>query len=459
LPSETVAVRCEDVVKTYRTATGEVRALRGISATFPAAALVAVAGPSGSGKSSLLRLIAGMDRPTSGHVVVSGVEVSRASTRTRRRLRRGAIGYVFQRPSDNFLSHLTVGEHLVRVARDGHVAEVLDVLGIAARVDHHPAELSGGEQQRAAFAQALVSGASVVVADEPTAELDTASSDAVLGAVRRLRDRGITFVLSTHDPAVMRAADVVLRLDHGVVVEPRRAPAGVALSAPPGELEPDALTVLRVEDVARTYERGADVVHAVDGVSLEVREGELVGLVGRSGSGKTTLLNLAAGWERPDRGRVEHVDGVSDPPPWHDVAIVPQKLGLLEELSVRENVAHPAKLVRRLDELDERVDELLESLGLAHLAERRPSETSVGEQQRAAIARALLLRPRMLIADEPSGHQDRGWTERVFAALREACDGGAACLMATHDDTARRFFDRMLSMRDGRIDGGEGDGA
>ena len=451
MPSDEVAVRCEDVVKTYRTATGEVRALRGVSATFPAAALVAVAGPSGSGKSSLLRLIAGMDRPTSGRVVVTGVDISGASSATRRRMRRGPIGYVFQRPSDNFLPHLTVGEHLVRVARDGHVGEVLEVLGIAGRIDHHPAELSGGEQQRAAFAQALVSGARVVVADEPTAELDTTSADAVLAAIRALRERGITFVLSTHDPAVMRAADALLLLDHGVVVEPRRAASSLAVAGAPGEIEPDAITVLRIEDVSRTYEHGAEVVHAVDGVSVDVREGELVGLVGRSGSGKTTLLNLAAGWERPDRGRIEHPDGVSDPPRWREVAIVPQQLGLLEELSVRENVAHPAKLGGVLDELDERIDELLETLGLAHLAERRPSETSVGEQQRTAIARALLLRPRIVIADEPSGHQDRGWTERVFAALRDACDAGAACLMATHDDAAKHFLDRTLAMRDGRM--------
>jgi ABC-type lipoprotein export system ATPase subunit len=440
LPSEPAAVECREVVKTYRTATGQVRALRGVSASFPAAALVVVAGPSGSGKSSLLRLIAGMDRPTSGSVAVHGLAIGTASSHRRRRLRRDTVGYVFQRPSDNFLPHLTVGEHLSRVARDGHVREVVAELGIEDRIDHLPAELSGGEQQRAAFAQALVSGAGVVVADEPTAELDTASADHVLEAIRSLRQRGVTFVVATHDAAVMRVADVLLRLDHGEVVDTSTAVE-----------TRDAPVIVRIEDVAKTYRRGADLVHAVDGVTFDVCEGELVGLVGRSGSGKTTLLNLVAGWEDADRGRIELPGDPSDHPPrWTDVAVVPQKLGLLEELSVRENVAHAAKLDGSLEEHDDRVEDLLEMFGLTQLGERRPSETSVGEQQRTAIARALLLRPRLLVADEPSGHQDRAWTEKVFVALRTACDAGTACLVATHDDSARRAFDRMLTMRDGR---------
>jgi putative ABC transport system ATP-binding protein len=455
LPNE--AVRCEEVVKTYRTATGEVRALRGVSASFPPAALVVVAGPSGSGKSSLLRLIAGMDRPTSGSVIVAGESIGKASSHRRRKMRRHHVGYVFQRPSDNFLPHLTVGEHLARVGRDGHAPEVLRALGIAGRVEHRPIELSGGEQQRAAFAQALVSGAQVVVADEPTAELDTSSAEAVLHAIRGLRDRGVTFVLATHDAAVMRAADVLLMLDHGEVVHPRRSdPTGAVPIDYSSDIEPDALAVLSVRGVTKFYERGSDVVHAVDGVTFEAREGEMVGLVGRSGSGKTTLLNLVAGWEHADHGAIERPGG-SDTPNWKDLAVVPQKLGLIEELSVRENVAYPAKLDGSLDDHRDRIDALLETLGLSHLAARRPFETSVGEQQRTAIARALLLRPRLVVADEPTGHQDRGWTEKVFAAIRNACDEGTTCLVATHDETAKRFLNRTLSIHDGRI-GGDGEG-
>jgi ABC-type lipoprotein export system ATPase subunit len=440
-------------VKTYRTATGEVRALRGVDAAFPSGVLAAVAGPSGSGKSSLLRLIAGMDRPTAGSVVVAGVAVDRASTSVRRRLRRERVGYVFQRPSDNFLPHLTVGEHLERVAAPGaDVVGIVEALGIQRRVEHRPAELSGGEQQRAAFAQALVSGASVIVADEPTAELDTANADAVLGSIRHLRDRGVTFVLATHDASVMRAADVMLRLDHGEVVDARRPPGGAVAPVAPRDPFEDAVVVLDVDEVVKTYAHGTDVVHAVEDISLRVHEGELVGLVGRSGSGKTTLLNLVAGWEHPDAGLLSRPGDPSDAVPrWRDLAVVPQRLGLIDELSVRENIAYPARLAGTLADQRDRVEELADAFGLSALAERRPSETSVGEQQRTAIARALLLRPTLVVADEPTGHQDRGWTDRVFAALRTACDEGTACLMATHDESASRYLDRTLAIRDGRL--------
>lgn len=452
-------MRCEGVDREFRTRSGHVQALRGVTATFPARSIVAVAGPSGSGKSSLLRLIAGMDVPTSGSVVVAGRSIDRASVGVRRRLRRGTVGYVFQRPSDNFVPHLTVGEHLARLADPRAAAEVLGDLGIAHRADHLPLQLSGGEQQRAAFAQAFVGGALVVVADEPTAELDDHSAAAVLAGIRALRDRGVTLILATHDEAVVRAADAVLRLDHGRVVDPLGSPPDRAIETrwvedPPSGCDP----VLRVRDLVKAFVRSDERVHAVDGVSFEVREGELVGLIGRSGSGKTTLLSLVAGWEHADAGEIERGAGSMDgePPSWGVVAVVPQTLGLMDELTVRENVAYPARLRGTVDEHAERVEALLEALGLTALAERRPSETSVGEQQRAAVARALVLRPRLLVADEPTCHQDRGWTDRVFAAIREGCGGGGACLMATHDPAARRFLDRAFVMHDGRFEHPDG---
>ncbi len=455
MPSESPIVRCDDVDRTFRAASGRVHALRGVTATFHSRSIVAVAGPSGSGKSSLLRLIAGMDVPTSGSIVVAGRSIGRASRSVRRRLRRESVGYVFQRPSDNFVPHLTVGEHLARLADPRDARGILEELGIEHRADHLPHQLSGGEQQRAAFAQAFAGGARIVVADEPTAELDDASAAAVLGRIRVLRDRGITLILATHDEAVIRVADTVLRLDHGRVGDPAQAPPSRAAEVERGwDPRSDGAPRLRVRDLVRTFERADEHVNAVDGVSFEVRAGELVGVVGRSGSGKTTLLSLVAAWERADRGSIERGDGSSegDPPSWSDVAVVPQTLGLMDELTVRENIAYPAKLGGSLGKHPERVSALLDTLGLTALAERQPHETSVGEQQRAAVARALLLRPRLLVADEPTCHQDRGWTDRVFSVIREACDDGTACLMATHDGTARQFLDRALVMHDGRFE-------
>jgi putative ABC transport system ATP-binding protein len=208
-----------------------------------------------------------------------------------------------------------------------------------------------------------------------------------------------------------------------------------------------------MQDVRRTYTRRQSVVEAVRGVDLEVREGEVVGLVGRSGSGKTTLLSIAAGFEKADGGR-SSVDGASTdetPPPWDRLAIVPQRLGLLEDLSIRENIEYPSRLSDRLERDRVFVDELLERFGLTELQHRMPTEVSLGEQQRAALARALILAPRLVLADEPTGHQDRVWARRVLEVVRQVAEDGTACLAASHDREVAAAVDRVLMMADGQL--------
>jgi putative ABC transport system ATP-binding protein len=221
LPAEPAA-SCSGLVKIYWTATGEVHALKGVDASFPAAAMSAVVGPSGSGKSSLLRILAGLDRPTAGQVRVGGVGLSGLSVTRLRRLRRRLLGYVFQRPADNLIPYLTAAEHLAMAARlrgvparDGD--DLLELLGLADRRHHRPGQLSGGEQQRLAFARAVVGDPPLVVADEPTAELDRASGAALLAAVGALAGRGTALVLATHDPAVVGRAERTLYLRHGAM--------------------------------------------------------------------------------------------------------------------------------------------------------------------------------------------------------------------------------------------------
>jgi putative ABC transport system ATP-binding protein len=490
LPTDRVAARCEDLVRTYRTGSGEVRALKGVTATFAKGALTVVVGPSGSGKSSLLRLLAGLDRPTSGSLDVGETAVDRASSRSLRRMRRTTVGYLFQRPSDNFLPHLTVEEHLriAERAAPGPAAidrgDLLEILGIAQRIDHLPSELSGGEQQRAAIAEVLVSGATIVVADEPTAELDSTSAGNVLETVHTLVEAGITFVIATHDHAVMRRADASIELDHGVQrsshapstvvtdrppVAERRAPAAPSTADglvwhPPAtregsaESQIEAPVVLEVDHVSKSYGRGDEMIHALIDVRLTVRAGQIVGLLGRSGSGKTTALNVVAGWEHSDTGTIRRPGDAHDVPGWDEIAVVPQKLGLLDELTVRENIEYPARLTGRLAESAELIAELLEDLGLAELADRSPKETSLGEQQRAAFARALVLRPTLLLADEPTGHQDLGFMRRVFETLERAAARGTTCLIATHDEGVLPYLDHVYAMSDGRLDAAGGVG-
>lgn len=228
-PSEVTgtAAWCEGVHRIYRTVSGEVHALRGVDVTIPAGRLTAVVGPSGSGKSSLLRILAGLDAPTAGTVLIGGVAVGGLRGRDRRRLRRRHLGFVFQRPSHNLIGQLTVRQHLdhaLRVReRDDRaptgpgVDDLLDLLGLVDRRDHRPHELSGGEQQRLAFAQAVIGRPTLVVADEPTGELDSRAAHELLGLTATLARLGSAIVVSSHDARVADAADVIIELRNGAL--------------------------------------------------------------------------------------------------------------------------------------------------------------------------------------------------------------------------------------------------
>ena len=220
MPSE---VACAGLVKEYVTATGTVRALKGVDAVFPAGRVTAVVGPSGSGKSSLLRILACVDRPTAGSVRVGDLDVAALGARGRRGVRRRQVGYVFQRPSDNLLPYLTAREQLDLAGRlrggqrAGEAERLLAALGLEHRAGHRPEQLSGGEQQRLAFAAAVIGGPALVVADEPTAELDSEAGERLMRAVLGLREQGTSLVLSSHDPVITGAVDGILRLHDGEV--------------------------------------------------------------------------------------------------------------------------------------------------------------------------------------------------------------------------------------------------
>jgi putative ABC transport system ATP-binding protein len=214
--------------------------------------------------------------------------------------------------------------------------------------------------------------------------------------------------------------------------------------------------VLQTLELSKSYTRGSEQVHALVGVSLTIAPGELLALVGPSGSGKTTLLNLVCGWEEPDTGTFVWRDGTragsQGELAWDQIAIVPQSLGLLEELSVRENVELPSRLSDGLDgDAPVRIDTLVAELGLSELQDRFPAEVSIGEQQRTALARALVTSPALVLADEPTGHQDSVWARGVMRTLRNACAEGTACLVATHNPEVLRYVDRILGIRDGRL--------
>lgn len=212
---------------------------------------------------------------------------------------------------------------------------------------------------------------------------------------------------------------------------------------------------IRLENVSKSFQRGSETVHAVNDISLEIRAGQLTALMGPSGSGKSTLLNLIAGWELPDSGTVV-IAGTDDPFRWHSTSILPQRLGLLEDLSVGENVELPLVLDRwEPVRAATRVREVLDSLDLVHLSERNPRNVSIGEQQRAAFARALVIGPSIVLADEPTGNQDSGRGEMILSQLASAAHAGATCVVATHDPEALKHCDRIVRLHAGVLESDE----
>lgn len=214
-------------------------------------------------------------------------------------------------------------------------------------------------------------------------------------------------------------------------------------------------------DLARDYSRGDGVVHALQGVDLRVLHGELVAVRGRSGSGKTTLLNLIGGLDRPTRGHVT-VDGqpVSELGEEglvhlrrYTVAFIFQSFGLIPILSAAENVEVPLRLISAQARVrNERVRELLDLVGLGDRARHRPYELSGGEQQRVAVARALANRPRLLLADEPTGQLDLQTGRAIMSLLHSVVrTEGVTAMVATHDPMLLDIADRVLEIRDGRL--------
>ena len=223
-PTSRPIVSTTELRRVYGEGETAVHALRGITTSFPSGQFAAIMGPSGSGKSTLMHLLAGLDRPTAGSVVVEGSEVANLDDKALTRLRRDRLGFVFQ--AFNLVPVLTAEENVVlplAIARvkppAAEVDALLERVGLAERRDHKPSELSGGQQQRVAIARALIHRPAVVFADEPTGNLDSASSDEVLALLRQAADEfGQTVVMVTHDAHAASVADRIVVLSDGRIV-------------------------------------------------------------------------------------------------------------------------------------------------------------------------------------------------------------------------------------------------
>lgn len=219
--------RIENVTRIFKTGDVETYALRGVDLIIEKGEFTALVGPSGSGKTTLLQLIGCLDQPTSGRVFINGKDVSKLNRNQRADMRRGTIGFIFQffaliptlTAYENVEMPLLLNGKSVAERRQ-RVMTLLESVGLADRARHRPDQLSGGEQQRVAIARALAPNPTLILADEPTANLDTANGQQVMETMTRLNlETGVTFVFATHDPRVIKFARRVVTLRDGMVVE------------------------------------------------------------------------------------------------------------------------------------------------------------------------------------------------------------------------------------------------
>ncbi len=452
----------------------EVPALQGASLEVRRGETVALVGPSGSGKSTLLNCAAGLDEPGGGSVTIAGAAVTHRPEVERAAIRTRAVGIVMQ--SGNLFGHLNLADNVRLQARlagrsDGlWVEELLESVGLKDRATALPGTLSGGELARGALAVALAADPPLLIADEPTAEVDEATERDILGVIDRRRMQGGAALIATHSMALARRATRVLAMRDGRV-EPRGPELGTGSEAS-GWASPrtaasnarasNAEVLIEAVAVERRYRDGRSNVDALAPASFRIRSGDRIAVMGPSGSGKTTLLSVMAGLDRPSHGAIrwpalgEAAAGNGDALRPAEVAMLFQSPSLLPTLTVLENVALPLAIAPATAGRELTPRAALDILGVGDLADRVPDELSGGQAQRVAAARALVTGPRLVLADEPTGQLDADTGARLMDALLVAVEASdAALVVATHDPSVAKRLDMLWLMNKGALQTGD----
>jgi len=506
------AIDARDVFRVHSTPEGDAAALQGLTLTVGEGEILTVLGPSGAGKTSFLRILAGLDRPSAGTVRVLGRDLRTLGGRGRARYRAEEVGYLDQHYARALAPELRArelvglklrAEGVAEAEREPRAQQLLEQVGLAAKATAFPGQLSGGEQQRVALCAALAHRPRLLLADEPTGELDEGNARLVYAAIAELAAaERCTVVLVSHDVAATEIADRFVHIRDGRVSEETvrgRAAGESAIVVARGgwlrlpqefldragirsraaaELEGDRIVVVsagedgsapaeveqatvsagpgesvaRLEGVEKAYGSSQSGARVFSGLAASFEAARVTAVTGPSGSGKTTLLHLLAGLELPEAGRidvcgsaVEQLDraGRAELRRKH-VALVGQQPGLVPFLSARENV-ELAEEIRALPHGRSR--ELLAAVGLAERSEQRVSRLSAGEQVRVAVARALAAQPELLLVDEPTARLDQANALALAALLsRLARETGAAVVCATHDPVLIEQADAELAL-------------
>lgn len=471
---------------------GELRVVDEVNLELEKGQALGVVGASGSGKSTLISAIMGLlkspARITGGRVLLDGEDLLDSREVRLRQLRGDQVALVPQAAMNALNPVFPIAKQVAEAIRlhrpVNHRAarkralELLETVGVPGeQAEDYPHEFSGGMRQRAIIAMALVNEPRLLVVDEPTTGLDPRIQNDILQLLKDMQQRmGLTVLFISHDlPMISRAVDSLAVMQEGRIVEqgpvesvlqnPQKPYTRRLLTAaqpkrdPPPPAPGNGTPLLRLDGVSKAYR---NAIAATD-VDFEVREGEVVGLIGESGAGKSTLGRLALGLERPDKGEVSFRGRELSTLSGRELRAVRKTIHLVfqdpyqalpDHLRVREIVAEPLR-IHGEGEIERRVNRALVEVNLKpdRYGGRHPSELSGGERQRVALARAGVLEPRLVVLDEPTSMLDAELRKDLLESLerlKESLGGSYLCI--THDLLlARAFCDRLIVLRQGQV--------
>ncbi len=508
-----VIIQLKDVTKTYITGEVPFHALKKIKLEIKAGEFLGITGKSGAGKTTLLNMISGISELTSGEVLFFGSPNGKPSSaypihtlgEDKLALWRGKnLGIVYQSfelmPSLSLVQNIMLPPDFLNgyhpATTKSRALELLDLVDIAEHAYKIPAHISGGQKQRVAIARALVSDPPLIIADEPTGNLDSVTAETIFQVFEKLVDQGKTIVMVTHDESLAPRFSRRLHIVDGEIVSPpengsgqisptliphddkpgtplpvasatagsRNSAASAAPCSDPAveQIEPrqdQPAIVLR--DVDKVYENAAGKFVALKNINMQLNYGQFISIVGKSGCGKSTLLNMITGIDHPTAGEVivgnERIYRMSESQRalWRGrhMGVVFQFFQLLPTLTLLENTMLPMDYckVYPFHERPARAMELLKLVGLEAQAHKLPASVSSGEQQGAAIARALATDPAIILADEPTGNLDSRSAQIILELFETLAAQGKTILIVTHDPSITRRTDQTIILSDGEI--------
>ncbi|MEN8172961.1 MAG: ATP-binding cassette domain-containing protein [Chloroflexota bacterium] len=499
---ENPIIRIKNLGKDYQTGDGPFTALKDINIDIQRGEFLGITGKSGAGKTTLLNMITGVSTLSSGEVRFfsdddsQGTAIQTLSENDLALWRGQNLGIVYQSfellPSLNLVKNVMIppdflGAYHPMTSKE-KALELLEMVDIVEHAFKIPAHISGGQKQRVAIARALVNDPAIIIADEPTGNLDSVTAETIFQLFEKLVTQGKTVVMVTHDQSLTPRFTRHLRISDGELVDarPDKAPTR---SAEPGDKQDKAVQstpvtlipkndrgngaekaktastpnhpAISLKAVDKIYENAAGKFVALKSIDLNLNYGQFISVVGKSGSGKSTLLNMITGIDHPSSGEVavgnQNIYEVSESQRamWRgrNMGVVFQFFQLLPTLTLLENTMLPMDYcnVHAFNERPAKAMQLLELVGLGEQAHQLPGSVSSGQQQSAAIARSMATDPAIILADEPTGNLDSRAAETVLSLFEKLASQGKTIIIVTHDPSITSRTDQTIILSDGEI--------